>query len=138
MNAYKFAPKIVIDSLSSVARNIIESRMKDGELKPYISMEYNIRIRGIKPSILYTHFTTLTANNILELMYVVDAEEEQCKWINSTIQIINKLDRVELFMNAMTEISWCNWEDKFMSGQPIIPLNHLHGYKDIMNNSFMR
>jgi len=137
MSIYKFAPKPVIDALSPLAKNIIESRINNDKLQTYVSIGYNLRIRGLKPSILYVKYTNLTFNDIIESMYVVDAEEEQCRWVNKIIDRINSTSKIELFINAMTEASWCTWEDNFLEGQNIIPLKHLHGYRDSAKNTFL-
>lgn len=140
MNIYKFAPKAVINSLSVNARNIIESRIADNILKPYYHLDYNIRIRGLKPSILYSKYSTLNENNELVTMYVTAAEEEQSEWVH---QLVNKIknnktqeSRIDIFLRAMTEMSWCTWEDRFMYGTPTLPQEHLSGYKDYLNNTF--
>jgi hypothetical protein len=139
MSIYKFAPKAVINSLTSTTRSILETRISNDVLKPYYHLEYNIRIRGLKPSILYTKYTTLNEQNELQTMYVADAEEEQCEWINSLIKRIkttNQDARIDIFIRSMTEMAWCTWEDKFMYTSPIVPLPHLHGYIDYLNNTF--
>lgn len=140
MNIYKFAPKAVINSLSVNARNIIESRIADNVLKPYYHLDYNIRIRGLKPSILYSKYSTINENNELVTMYVTAAEEEQSEWVNQLIMNIKRNksqeSRIDIFLRAMTEMSWCTWEDRFMYGTPTLPQEHLSGYKDYLNNTF--
>ena len=140
MNIYKFAPKAVINSLSVNARNIIESRITDNILKPYYHLDYNIRIRGLKPSVLYSKYSTLNENNELVTMYVTAAEEEQSEWVHQLVMRIksNKTQesRIDIFLRAMTEMSWCTWEDRFMYGTPTLPQDHLSGYKDYLNNTF--
>jgi hypothetical protein len=138
MSIYAFAPKAVINNLSQTARTIIETRITDDKLKPYMTIENNIRIRGLKPSILYTQYSLLNRDNVLETMYITSTEEEQCKWVIDLITKIKSLDRIDIFLKAMTEMTWCIWEDKFMYQYPILPLEHLHcGYKDINNNTFV-
>jgi hypothetical protein len=138
MSIYSFAPSAVIKNLSQLAISIIETRISNDKLKPYITIENNVRIRGLKPSILYVHFSTLNMDNVIETMYVTEAEEEQCKWVNDICIKSQSLGRLDMFFRAMTEMSWCTWEDKFMYEYPIIPLEHLHcGYKDINNNTFI-
>jgi hypothetical protein len=137
MSIYAFAPKSVVDALSPKARNIIENRIINNELKPYYNAYYSIRIRGIKPDILYTQYSNIRADNTLEIFYVVDHEEEQCKWINNIIDTTKSMSPTDLLIKSMTEQSWCNWEDKYMSGQNILPEIHLHGYRDILNNTFI-
>ena len=140
MNIYKFAPKAVVNSLSVNARNIIESRIADNVLKPYYHLDYNIRIRGLKPSVLYSKYSTLNENNELVTMYVTSAEEEQSEWVHQLVMNIksNKTQesRIDIFLRAMTEMSWCTWEDRFMYGTPTLPQEHLSGYKDYLNNTF--
>jgi hypothetical protein len=137
---YNFAPKALIDSLSEGAKSILESRINTNQntLRPYMNVEMNIRIRGLKPSVLYVTYSILNENNIIESMYVKDAEEAQCQWIQEVITRIQNTDRLALFLRAMTEMTWCDWEDKFLYTYPSIPMEHLHcGYKDITNNTFM-
>jgi len=72
-------------------------------------------------------------------MYVTDAEEEQSEWVNSLIKRIrttNQETRIDIFIRSMSEMSWCTWEDKFMYESPIVPLPHLYGYIDYLNNTF--
>ena len=133
---YRFAPKPAINSLTSSSRHIVETRIIDNELKPYVPLGYHIRIRGLKPSILYTKYTSLNEDNSIESMYVVSAEEEQCNWVRSIQKKSSKLPQVDLFINAMSEMPWCDWEDKFMLNNVTIPQPHLHGYVDIANNTF--
>jgi hypothetical protein len=133
---YRFAPKAVIDSLTSSSRNIVERRIIDNELKSYVPLGYHIRIRGLKPSILYTKYTSLTETNIIESMYTVTAEEDQCTWVKKIQKKSTSFPQVDLFINAMTEMPWCEWEDKFMSNNVTIPQSHLHGHVDIANNTF--
>jgi hypothetical protein len=109
----------------------------NGKLVPYISIEFNLRIRGLKPSILYVHYTNLRFDNTLESIYIVDAEEAQCIWAKKIIERVHNMPKMELFINTMTESSWCVWEDKILSGQNIIPLKHLYGYRDVLNNTFI-
>lgn len=134
---YKFAPKPVIDSLTSSSRNIVERRIIDNELKPYVPLGYHIRIRGLKPSILYTKYTSINEANAVESMYTVYAEEDQCTWVKSIQKKSSKIPQVDLFINAMSEMPWCTWEDNFMSNNVTIPQPHLHGYRDIADNTFM-
>jgi len=133
---YKFAPKPVIDSLTSSSKSIVERRIIDDELKPYVPIGYHIRIRGLKPSILYTKYTSFNNDNTIESMYTVSAEEDQCKWVKSIENKSKSIPQVDLFINAMSEMPWCLWEDKFMSNDVSIPQTHLHGYIDIANNTF--
>lgn len=139
-NLYNFAPKAVIDSLSEGAVSILESRINVSQnaLRPYMNVEMNIRIRGLKPSILYVTYSTLNEDSIIESMYVKDAEEAQCQWIQDVIKKIQNTDRLALFLRAMTEMTWCDWEDKFLYTYPSIPMEHLYcGYRDITNNTFL-
>jgi hypothetical protein len=138
MSLYKFAPKAVIDNLSQNALSILEMRLQDGYLKPYVPIVQNIRIRGLKPSILYVCFTLLNSKNIAESMYAWDSEETQCQMVAVKIKNILAGNSSDLLMRSMTEMTWCSWEDKYMYETPALPLEHLHsGYKDIMNNSFV-
>lgn len=136
MSIYKFAPKAVINSLTKSSREIVERRIINDDLKSYYPIGYHIRIRGLKPSILYTKYTSLNDDNTVESMYSVSAEETQCDWVKSIQNKLSSIPHVDLFVNAMSEMPWCEWEDKFMSNAVTIPQPHLHGYVDIANNTF--
>ena len=138
MNIYKFAPKAVIDSLSPIARKIVELRINrtNNVLKPYLSANSYIRIRGLKPSLLYINYSVLNEQHILESRYVVESEEKQCSWINTILERIETVDKSDYFIRTMTEASWCQWEDAIMSGQSLIPETHIYNYTDITNNTF--
>lgn len=137
MSLYKFAPREVIHSLSSKAQQVLENRIINNELKPYLPLANNLRIRGLKPSILYTKYTSLHEDNSLNTMYVTSAEEHQCEWVLSVKkQKLNKMQAIDIFLAAMTEMSWCTWEDNIMNGIFTIPQSHLHGYRDLINNTF--
>ena len=136
MSIYKFAPRAVINSLTKSSREVVERRIINDDLKSYYPHGYHIRIRGLKPSILYTKYTSLNDDNTVESMYSVSAEETQCNWVKSIQNKASSIAHVDLFVNAMSEMPWCEWEDKFMSNNVTIPQAHLHGYIDIANNTF--
>jgi hypothetical protein len=136
MSIYKFAPRAVINSLTKSSREVVDTRIIDDELKSYYPLGYQIRIRGLKPSILYTKYTSLNDDNTVESMYSVSAEEMQCDWVKSIQKKLSSIPHVDLFINAMSEMPWCTWEDKFMSNNVTIPQAHLYGYIDIANNTF--
>jgi hypothetical protein len=133
---YNLAPKSVIDGLSQHSKDIVERRIINGEFKTYVPLGYHLRIRGLKPSILYTKYTTLRDDNTVESMYVMSAEEIQCIWVKEIQKKTSTIPQVDQFINAMSEMPWCIWEDKFMSNNISIPEQHLHGYVDIAKNTF--
>ena len=143
MNIYNFAPKTVIDSLSPKARKIVELRInnKNNHLKPYVPTNSYIRIRGLKPGLLYINYSVLNEQNILESRYVVESEENQCSWVSkimerAEVERTKAIDKSDYFIRTMTEASWCEWEDAIMSGQVLIPEAHIYNYTDIANNTF--
>ena len=134
---YKYAPAAVINNLSKNARDILEQRLINNTLQPHVEVEYNIRIRGVKPSILYSTYTNLSYTNAIESMYVVETENAQCTWIKEEIIQIKKIPQIDRFIKSMCEMPWCTWEDNFLAGNVVIPQPHLHGYNDYMNNTFV-
>jgi len=134
---YKYAPAAVINNLSKNARNILDLRLVNNILQPYVEVEYHIRIRGVKPSILYTTYTNLAYDNSIESMYVVETENAQCTWVKEEIIQIKKIPQIDRFIKSMCEMPWCTWEDNFLAGNVVIPQPHLHGYNDYMNNTFV-
>jgi hypothetical protein len=133
MNLYTLAPKPVIDNLSQQAKNILMKRMHNNTLLPYYPIQDKLRIRGLKPSLLYVHYTTLRADNTLESIYLADAEEMQC----ALVQNILDAEKTELDEKALMEKPWSTWEDAFMTEVHTNPLNESVAYTDLMNNTFI-
>jgi len=132
MNLYTLGPKPVIDNLSQQAKAILLKRLHNNKLMPYYPVQHNLRIRGLKPSLLYIHYTNLRADNTLESIYLADAEEEQCALVKAVLDTASDLNQ-----RAEMEDLWTKWEDAFMSNVDVKPLNDSLDYTDLMNNTFV-
>jgi hypothetical protein len=132
MELTQLAPAVVIKALSPKAHASLKSRLQDGRLLPYRTLRPNLRIRGLKPSILYVSYTT-RINNEIKQFFQCDAEEAATAALLAVEEQVCKMDEFTLTTQAFNERIWCTWEDEFAAGKS--PITPTIPYKDVQGNT---
>jgi len=131
------APSGVLNALSSDSRMLLQARKHGDTLTPYIEVAPNLRIRGLKTTLLYSTYSMLDNNHILQPHYTVLAEEAQTIWALKVKARTNKMHNSVLNTKAIHEISWIIWEDAFMASAKPAPLSQPQFYIDLTGNTYI-
>jgi hypothetical protein len=131
------APSGVLNALSSDSRILLQARKIGDSLAPYIELAPNLRIRGLKPTLLYSTYSMLDNNHILQPHYTVLAEEAQTIWVLKVKARTSKINRAILNSKAVHEVAWIIWEDEFMAAAKPAPLSQPQFYIDLTGNTYI-
>jgi hypothetical protein len=131
------APSGVLNALSSDSKMLLQARKQGDNLTPYIEIAPNLRVRGLKSTLLYSTYSMLDNNHILQPHYTVLAEEAQTNWALKVKTRANKINNSVLNTKAVHEVAWIIWEDDFMAAAKPAPLSQPQFYVDLTGNTYI-
>ena len=136
MELTQYAPQEVINLMSKFTRLCFENRIINKILRNVmITQHQNIRLRGFKPSILYSKFTTIDNNNDIQIKYSAKSENNQCALMEQILAHTYIMSSTEKLYRQSHELKWSVWEDTFVKTGQALPITINH-YKDIAGNNY--
>ena len=137
MDTTTHAPQEVIDKMTKIARLCFENRIIDNILRTSMITHYpHIRLRGFKPSILYSKYTIINSRNDIEVAYNCNSENSQCSKMQKEFDHLIYMTCEEIRHRQQHEIQWNEWEDIYVKHGTTtqIPIST---YRDHMGNNYL-
>ena len=137
MELANYAPQEVIQQMKKFTRLCFENRIIDKILRTsMITQHTHVRLRGFKPSILYSTYTTIATNNDIEIKYSVRSEDTQCALMEPFLSRLYTISHEEKSYRQGQEAVWSHWEDTYTKTGTALPIYKTY-YKDIVGNNYV-
>lgn len=137
MELTQYAPQEVINQMKKFTRLCFENRIISNILRTsMITQHTNIRLRGFKPSILYSKYTTISNNNDIEIKYSCQSENVQAALMEPILARLCNMSSEQKLYRQTQELVWSNWEDTFIRNGIALPIYKSY-YKDIASNNYI-